>query len=89
MPRAIRILLLMLTIGVMLGVSAASTSHVDSSPNGCNLCFVAHTVAFETPSAQVLFGPEIVGRATLATPVFGYQPCDGRSSCSRGPPVSL
>jgi hypothetical protein len=88
MPRALRICVLMLAIFAMLGVSAASAMLIDSSPNGCNICFVAHTVAFETPSAQPLFGPEIVGRATLVPAVFGYRACASRHSCSRGPPVS-
>jgi len=89
MPRAVRIFILALAILATLGVSVASASHVDSSPSGCNLCFIAHTVAFETPSAQLVYRPEIVGRATLVTPVFGYQPCAGQPSCSRGPPLSL
>jgi len=86
MPRAARILILALAIFVTLGVSVASASHIDSSPNGCNICFVAHTVAFETPSAQPFCGPEMLGRATLVTPVIGYRACASRPSCSRGPP---
>ncbi len=79
MPRAASIVVVALVILATLGVSVASASHVDSSPNGCNLCFVAHTVAFETPSAQLICRPEMVGRATLVTPVSGYQPCAGQS----------
>jgi hypothetical protein len=86
MPRAVRILILTLAIFATLSVSVASASHIDSSPNGCNICFVAHTVAFETPSAQPVCGPEIMGRAPLVTPVIGYQACASRPSCSRGPP---
>ena len=88
MPRALRVFILILVIGATLGISVASASHVDSSPNGCNICFVAHAVAFETPAAQPFYGPEIAGRATLVTPVFGYQACAGQPSCSRGPPLS-
>jgi len=87
MPRAVTILILTLTILATLGVSVASASHVDSSPNGCNICFAAHTVAFETPSVLPFRGPEIVGRATLVPPVFGYRACASRPSCSRGPPL--
>jgi hypothetical protein len=87
--RIVRIFILVLAIVATLGVSVASASHFDSSPNGCNLCFVAHTVAFETPSAHPLYGPEIAGLAILAAPVFSYQACDARPSCSRGPPSSL
>jgi hypothetical protein len=89
MPRVLRIFILLLAIGAMLGVSVASASHVDSSPNGCNLCFVAHTVAYETPSAQPFCGPEIASRTTVVTPVFGYRECAGQSFCSRGPPLSF
>jgi hypothetical protein len=60
MPRALRIFILTLAILATLGGSVASASHVDSSPNGCNICFVAHAVAFETPSAQPFCGrPEM------------------------------
>lgn len=89
MPRPFRIFILLLAISATLCVSVASASHVHSSPNGCNLCFVAHTVAFETPFTQPICGPEIAGRATLITPVVGYQACAGRASCSRGPPLSF
>jgi len=90
MPRALRIFVLTLAILATLGGSVASASHVDSSPNGCNICFVAHAVAFETPSAQPFCGrPEMAGRATLVPPVFGYQAYAGRPSCSRGPPLSF
>jgi len=88
MPRAVRTLILALVILATLGISVASASHVDSSPNGCNICFIAHTVAFEAPAAQLLFGPEIVGRATLTPLVCGYLACAGQSSCSRGPPLA-
>jgi len=88
MPQAVRVFILALTILATLGISVASTSHFDSTPNGCNICFVAHTVAFETPSAQLFCGPGIVGRATLLSLVFAYQGCAGQPSCSRGPPRS-
>jgi len=88
MPHSVRVVFLTLAILATLSVSVASASHIDSSPNGCNICFVAHTVAFETPSAQPFCGPEMVGRATLVAPVFGYRACDSRPSCSRGPPLS-
>ena len=88
MPRRARILILLLAIAATLGVSVASASHFDSSPNGCNLCFAAHTVAFETPSVQPFLGPELVGRSTVSAPVSGYQTCASDHSCSRGPPLS-
>jgi hypothetical protein len=87
MPRGVRILILMLAIAATLGLSVASASHIDSSPEGCNLCFAAHTLAFETPAAQPFCGPQILGRATLAPPVCGYRACANRHSCSRGPPL--
>jgi hypothetical protein len=90
MPRAVRILILTLAIVATLGLSVVSASHVDTSPNGCNICFVAHTVAFETPAAQLFCGPQIVGLAKLVPPVFGYRTCVSKHSCSRGPPsISL
>jgi hypothetical protein len=89
MPRALRIVILTLAIVATLGVSVASASHVDSSPNGCNICFVAHAVAFQTPVAQPFCGPELAGRTILVAPVFGYEACAGQPSCSRGPPLSL
>jgi hypothetical protein len=88
MPRALRILILVVAIAATLWLSVVSAAHVDSSPNGCNICFVAHTVAFETPAAQLFCGPQLVGLATLVQPVFGYRACATRHSCSRGPPVS-
>jgi hypothetical protein len=88
MPRALRVFILLLAIGATLGVSVASSTHIDSSPNGCNLCFVAHTVAYETPFVQPFCGPEVAGRTIPVTPVFGYQACAGQPSCSRGPPLS-
>jgi hypothetical protein len=88
MPRALRILILIVAIGATLGLSAASASHVDSSPHNCDLCFLGHTVAFETPAVQPYFGPELVGLATLVAPVFGYQACISKHTCSRGPPTS-
>jgi hypothetical protein len=88
MPRSVRIFILALVVLATLGVSVASASHIDSSPNGCNICFVAHTVAFETPSAQPVCGLEMLGRTTLTPPVCGYLACAGRSSRSRGPPLA-
>jgi hypothetical protein len=90
MPRALRILILTVAIVATLGLSVASAAHVDTSPDGCNICFVAHTVAFETPATQLFNGPQIVGLATLVPPVFGYRACVSKHSCSRGPPsISL
>lgn len=86
MPRSARILLLALAVLATLGVSVASASHFDSSPDRCSICFVTHTVAFETPSIEPFCGLEIVGRATLAIHVSGYQACAGRTFSSRGPP---
>jgi hypothetical protein len=88
MPRAVRIFVLTLAIMATLGVYVASASHIDSSPNGCNICFAAHTVAFETPSAQPFYALELAGDATLTPLVSGYQACAGRPPCSRGPPLS-
>lgn len=86
MPRRFRIAVLVLAVMAMLGVSVASASHVDSSPNGCNLCFVAHTVAYETPVAQLIFAPEPVGRTAAPAHAPVYQARAVRTSLSRGPP---
>jgi len=88
MPRAVRVLFLILAIVATLAVSSASAAHFDLSPGGCSICFVAHTVAVETPSIQPFSGPEILGRATVACYVSGYRACAGRTSSSRGPPPS-
>jgi hypothetical protein len=88
MPRALRIFLLALAILATLGVSVVSASHFDSSPDGCSICFVTHTVAFETPSMQPFCAPEMVGRTTVAVHVSGYTACASRTSSSRGPPTS-
>jgi hypothetical protein len=89
MPPAVRILILALVTFVTLGVSVASAAHIDSSPNGCNICFVAHAVAFETPSAQPFCGPELLGRAAPIALVCGYQALSAQPSFSRGPPLAL
>jgi hypothetical protein len=89
MRPAVRILILALVTFVTLGVSVASAAHVDSSPNSCNICFVAHAVAFETPSVQPFCGPEMVGRAAPIALVVGYQARSARPSFSRGPPLAL
>ena len=86
MLKILKIAVLVLAIVATLGVSVASASHVDSSPNGCNLCFVAHSVAFETPAAHLIFGPQIVGRTTVAAPEPDYQARAVQTSLSRGPP---
>jgi hypothetical protein len=88
MPRTLRILILTLAIFATLGLSVASAAHVDSSPNGCNICFVAHTVAIQTPAIQPFHGLQIVGLATCAAPESGYRLCAARQLSSRGPPVS-
>jgi hypothetical protein len=88
MPRAVRIFILVLMVAAMLGVSVASTSHIDSSPNGCNICFVAHTVALETPSVQPFCGLQMLCRTALTPPVCGYIACAGQPFCSRGPPLA-
>jgi hypothetical protein len=88
MPRAVRVFLLALIVLATLGVSVASTSHFDSSPDGCSICFVSHTVAYETPSIEPFCGLGIVGRTTLAVHVSGYVACATRTSSSRGPPGS-
>ena len=88
MPRAVRIFLILLAVAATLGVSAASASHFDSSPDGCSLCFAAHTVAWETPAIEPFHGPELVGRATVVAYVSGYQACADRTPSSRGPPPS-
>jgi hypothetical protein len=86
MSRTARTLILALAIFATLGLSVASAAHVDSSPNGCNICFVAHTVAYETPSVQPLYGPQIVGLAAVVSLVIGYRACAIRQFSSRGPP---
>ena len=86
MPRVLKIAVLILAIVVTLGVSVASASHVDSSPGSCNLCFVAHTVAFETPASHLVFGPALIGRATVVVAAWHYQPRSIDTSLSRGPP---
>ncbi len=86
MFRALRIAVLILAIVATLGVSVASASHVDSSPGGCNLCFVAHTVAFETPAAHLIFAPEILGAAPPADSGPDYLAHGSKPSFSRGPP---
>jgi hypothetical protein len=86
MPRLLKIAVLILAIVATLGVSVASASHVDSSPNSCNLCFVAHTVAFETPAAHLIFGSAVIGRASVVVAASNYQPRTGKTSLSRGPP---
>jgi hypothetical protein len=88
MPQVVRMFVLALVIVATLGISAASTTHIDSSPNGCSLCFIAHTVAYEMPSAQPFCGLEMVGRTQPALPVIGYLACDTQPSCSRGPPLA-
>ncbi len=80
------LVVIVFAIGAMLGASVASVSHVDSSPGGCNLCFVAHTVAYETPAAHLIFGPEMVGRTTAPAPEPAYQARAVPTSLSRGPP---
>jgi hypothetical protein len=84
-----RILILVLIIAATLGLSVASATHIDSSPNGCNICFVAHTVAFETPAVQPVHAPEIVGFAVRVALVFAYRACAARHVSSRGPPALL
>jgi len=86
MSRNARILILALAICATLGFALVSASHIDSSPNGCNLCFVAHTVAFETASGPVWLGPQIAGFFILILLVSGYRPCALRQLSSRGPP---
>jgi hypothetical protein len=91
--RRFRTFVLIWAFLAMLGLSTASASPAhfhgsSSSPNGCNICFTAHTVAFEAPAVQPVYGPEMAGSAILLLAVFGYQACAGQPSCSRGPPAS-
>jgi hypothetical protein len=86
MSRRSRILILVLIIATTLGLSVVSAAHVDASPNGCNICFVAHTVAYETPAVQPIHAPEILGFAAPVALIFGYRPYAFRQVSSRGPP---
>jgi hypothetical protein len=90
MPRRFRIFVLIWAFAAMLGLSTASASpahlHADSASNGCNICFTAHTVAFETPAVLPVYCPEIRELATLLPPVSSYRACAARTSFSRGPP---
>jgi hypothetical protein len=91
MPRSFRTFVLLMAFVAMLGVATVSASpahfHADSSANGCNICFAAHTVAFETPSIQAVFCPEIGDKAALPMPVSGYHARAAQVSFSRGPPT--
>jgi hypothetical protein len=91
-PRAFRIVVLILAITAFLTVSAAAASpahfHLNSSPNGCNICFTAHTAAYEAPALHLFQGPELEGRATVSLPLPGYQAQVSRTAFSRGPPSS-
>lgn len=92
MPRAVRMSILMIVVAAFLGVATASASpahfHANSSPSGCDVCFVAHAAVVETPSLQLIHGPDIAGRATVLLPFFGYQAFSTQPHCSRGPPPS-
>jgi hypothetical protein len=92
MPRTLRTFVLLVAFVAMLGVATVSASpahfHADSSANGCNICFAAHTVAFETPSIQAILCPEPGGRAAPLVPVPAYHACAAQVSFSRGPPTS-
>lgn len=89
-----RLLVLILTILATLNITLASTSpqhlHLNDSQSksDCQLCFAAHTTTFETPPAQPLVGPAITSLVVSVLPFIGYQTCDGRRLCSRGPPYS-
>ena len=89
MPRTARILILALAIFATLGLSVASATHIDSSPGDCTICFVAHTVAFETPAIHPLWVPGVVSLTFESAPVVGYRACGARHVSSRGPPSLL
>jgi hypothetical protein len=89
-----RTLVLILTIVATLNITLASTSprhlHLNdsASQSRCELCFTAHTTAFETPAVLPIFAPAITGRTAWVLPFFGYQACNYQRHCSRGPPSS-
>jgi hypothetical protein len=89
-----RVLVLILTILATLNITLASTSpthlHLNepAAQSRCELCFTAHTTAFETPAVLPVFGPAIAGRTAWVLPFFGYEACSYQRHCSRGPPSS-
>jgi hypothetical protein len=60
--------------------------HTGSAAARCDVCFTAHTTAYETAVVQSLPLPVLQGQATLLLPVFSYRPFSRQSSRSRGPP---
>jgi hypothetical protein len=90
MPRTVRIIILAVALVAALGLATVSSSpahvHTKASPAGCDICFVAHAPAVETPALHLVHAPEIAGRAAPYLLFFEYEPESTRTLGSRGPP---
>jgi hypothetical protein len=92
MPRAIRILALVLALFGLLGISAASAlpahahAHANTPANSCSICFAAHLTASEPVSPHIVCELKYRGRAAVPSSYFGYVPFCTRTSRTRGPP---
>jgi hypothetical protein len=93
MPRALRLVAVILAITAMLGVSAASVSaahtHVKEPVGRCDICSTAHQAAQRIVVVQAIHAPNLYSR--MAPPV-AIQRVESRSALTlltRGPPSSL
>jgi len=88
--RLLRALVVITALVAVLTVSTASSLpshlHSGSAAARCDVCFTAHTAAYEAPSSHPVPIPQMQGRTTLLLPVSNYQPLSRKSSRSRGPP---
>ena len=91
--RALRFFAVILAVGAMLCVSAASVSaahtHLKEPIDRCNVCYTAHQTAQQVAVVQVIHAPEL---QSLVAPPVSLQRFESRgvlAILTRGPPSSL
>ena len=89
-PRVLRILAVILALGAMMSVSAASLTsahnHSNTASDHCDVCITAHMAASEVAIIQVVHAPVL---QSFLAPVDTIQLFESRSVLStltRGPP---
>jgi hypothetical protein len=92
-PRAFRILAVLLAIAAMLCVSAASVSpahsHLNDQADHCDVCVTAHLAVQQVALVQVVHALELQSVLPVAAQVQRFESRQVLTLLTRGPPSSL
>lgn len=92
-PRALRIVAVILAITAMLCVTAAASSpghtHLNEPVGRCNVCYTAHQATQRVSVVQIIHALELQSVLALNTPLQHLESRGVIALLTRGPPSSL